>query len=200
MKLLLMLALVTSTLLVACGSDTKTTGKTPSTQASPSTGGVRPGSSPGAQSTTAAQPTPAAAASAAAQPTTDAPLSDGNAPGIPALTGDIKTDGALRYIDEKVGDGASPATGQHVKVQYTGWLTNGTKFDSSRDRNLPFDFVIGTHSVIQGWDTGVATMKVGGKRRLIIPAALGYGARGSPPKIPANATLIFDVELLSVQP
>ena len=195
MKVLLMLALVASVLLVACGNDTKTTNsKTPSTQASPSTGGVRPGSSPGAQ------PSPGAAPSVAVQPTTDAPLSDGNAPGIPELHGDIKSDGALRYIDEKVGDGASPATGQHVKVQYTGWLTTGTKFDSSRDRNSPFDFVIGKQQVIQGWDVGVGTMKVGGKRRLIIPAALGYGSRGSPPTIPANAPLIFDVELLSVQP
>ena len=100
----------------------------------------------------------------------------------------------------KLGDGASPAKGQHVKVQYTGWLTSGAKFDSTRDRNAPFDFVLGTGGVIKGWDIGVATMKVGGKRRLIIPGDLGYGARGSPPKIPANATLIFDVELLSVQP
>jgi FKBP-type peptidyl-prolyl cis-trans isomerase len=84
-----------------------------------------------------------------------------------------------------------------VQVHYTGWLTNSVKFDSSRDRNQPFVFVIGTGQVIAGWDEGVATMKVGGKRQLVIPAALGYGARGSG-AIPANATLIFEVELLQI--
>ncbi len=126
--------------------------------------------------------------------------SDGNAPGVPELRGDIqRTASGLAYIDEKVGDGASPQTGQRVTVHYTGWLTTGKKFDSSRDRGQPFVFTIGTRTVILGWDEGVASMKVGGKRRLIIPAALGYGTRGSPPVIPANAELIFDVELLAVQ-
>lgn len=132
--------------------------------------------------------------------TSVAQQSDGNAPGIPELHGDVQTTASgLAYIDEKVGDGASPQTGQRVTVHYTGWLTTGKKFDSSRDRGQPFVFAIGTRSVIQGWDEGVASMKVGGKRRLIIPAALGYGARGAPPVIPANAKLIFDVELLGVQ-
>ena len=112
-----------------------------------------------------------------------------------ALT--TKSDG-LQFGDFKVGTGASPATGQTVTVQYTGWLTNGTKFDSSRDRGQPFTFPIGQGQVIAGWDEGVATMRVGGKRRLVIPGALAYGANpppGSP--ITANATLVFDVELLA---
>ncbi|HRC62731.1 MAG TPA: FKBP-type peptidyl-prolyl cis-trans isomerase [Dehalococcoidia bacterium] len=126
--------------------------------------------------------------------------SDGNAPGIPVLTGQVqRTASGLGYIDEKVGDGAAPQKGQQVTVHYTGWLTSGKKFDSSRDRGQPFVFPIGAGRVIAGWDEGVATMKVGGKRRLIIPANLGYGARGAPPSIPANAVLIFDVELLGVQ-
>jgi FKBP-type peptidyl-prolyl cis-trans isomerase len=126
--------------------------------------------------------------------------SDGNAPGIPELHGEIQqTASGLEYIDEQVGDGASPERGQRVSVQYTGWLTDGKKFDSSRDHGQAFAFPVGTGYVIPAWDEGVATMKVGGKRRLIVPPALGYGARGAPPVIPPNATLIFDVELLAVQ-
>ena len=98
-----------------------------------------------------------------------------------------------------VGDGAIAGAGQSVRVHYTGWLTNGTKFDSSKDRNDPFVFPLGGGRVIRGWDEGVATMKAGGRRLLIIPGELGYGARGFPPRIPANATLIFDVELLEVK-
>jgi peptidylprolyl isomerase len=101
------------------------------------------------------------------------------------------------YIDEKVGDGASPQVGQNVSVHYTGWLTNGTKFDSSRDRGQPIAFPLGQGRVIQGWDEGIASMKVGGKRRLIIPGALAYGPSGRPPTIPPNATLIFDTELVA---
>jgi peptidylprolyl isomerase len=124
----------------------------------------------------------------------------GNAPGIPVLDGEVqRTASGLGYIDEQVGDGASPEKGQRVTVHYTGWLTDGSKFDSSRDNGRPFAFPIGMGGVIAGWDEGVATMKVGGKRRLIIPGNLGYGARGFPPVIPANATLIFDVELLEVR-
>jgi peptidylprolyl isomerase len=111
----------------------------------------------------------------------------------------VTTPSGLKYEDIKVGTGPSPQPGQHVTVHYTGKLTNGTKFDSSVDRNEPFSFVIGQGNVIQGWDEGVMSMKVGGKRHLIIPAHLGYGAAGAGGKIPPNATLLFDVELLGVQ-
>jgi peptidylprolyl isomerase len=123
--------------------------------------------------------------------------SDGNAPGIPELHGTIEElPGGLRYIDETVGDGEPPEAGRRVTVHYTGWLTDGGRFDSSRTSGRPFEFNLGQGQVIQGWDIGVASMRVGGKRRLIVPAAMGYGARGYPPVIPENATLIFDVELL----
>ncbi len=111
--------------------------------------------------------------------------------------------GGLKIIDIKVGTGASPKTGQTCVMHYTGWLyengAKGKKFDSSVDRNEPFEFAIGNGNVIRGWDEGVATMKVGGKRTLIIPPALGYGARGAGGVIPPNATLLFDVELLAVK-
>jgi peptidylprolyl isomerase len=109
----------------------------------------------------------------------------------------------LQIIDTHVGTGATPKTGQTCVMHYTGWLyengQKGKKFDSSVDRGQPFEFPIGTRRVIAGWDEGVATMKVGGKRTLIIPPALGYGARGAGGVIPPNATLIFDVELLGVK-
>jgi FKBP-type peptidyl-prolyl cis-trans isomerase FkpA len=109
----------------------------------------------------------------------------------------------LKYTDAKVGDGAEATAGKKVSVQYTGWLSDngakGRKFDSSVDRGQPFQFTLGAHQVIAGWDEGVAGMKVGGKRTLTIPPELGYGARGAGGVIPPNATLIFDVELLGVQ-
>jgi peptidylprolyl isomerase len=111
----------------------------------------------------------------------------------------ITTASGLKYIDLTPGTGAVPQTGQLVTVHYTGWLQNGTKFDSSLDRGQPFRFNLGEGRVIKGWDEGVATMKVGGKRRLIIPASLAYGSRGAGGVIPPNAELTFDVELLGVQ-
>lgn len=109
-----------------------------------------------------------------------------------------KPDG-LVMEDVKVGTGAEAKAGQMVSVHYTGWLTNGTKFDSSVDRGRPFEFNLGGGQVIKGWDEGVAGMKVGGKRKLTIPPQLGYGARGAGATIPPNSTLVFDVELLGVK-
>jgi peptidylprolyl isomerase len=115
----------------------------------------------------------------------------------------VTTASGLQIIDTKIGTGPSPKPGQTCVMHYTGWLyengQKGKKFDSSVDRNEPFEFPIGQHHVIAGWDEGVASMKVGGKRTLIIPPALGYGARGAGGVIPPNATLIFDVELLAVK-
>jgi peptidylprolyl isomerase len=110
-----------------------------------------------------------------------------------------KTASGLEYWDIKVGTGAVAQNEQHVKVDYTGWLTNGKKFDSSVGTGKPFDFVLGANQVIKGWDEGVAGMKVGGQRQLRIPPDLAYGAAGYPPVIPANSTLIFDVRLVDVK-
>ena len=111
----------------------------------------------------------------------------------------ITTDSGLQYIDVEEGTGASPESGQTVVVHYTGKLDDGSVFDSSVQRNRPFEFIIGIGQVIKGWDEGVASMKAGGKRQLIIPAELGYGSRGAGGVIPPNATLTFDVELLDVK-
>lgn len=113
---------------------------------------------------------------------------------MPAVT----TQSGLQYEDLAVGSGETAGSGQFVTVHYTGWLTNGKKFDSSLDRGDPFGFSLGKGQVIAGWDEGVEGMKIGGKRKLTIPPELGYGARGAGSVIPPNATLVFEVELLGV--
>ncbi|MUG96730.1 FKBP-type peptidyl-prolyl cis-trans isomerase [Scytonema sp. UIC 10036] len=126
-------------------------------------------------------------------------MSEANASNAPSGANAVTTPSGLKYVELKEGTGATPKTGQTVVVHYTGTLENGKKFDSSRDRNQPFSFKLGVGQVIKGWDEGLSTMKVGGRRQLIIPSELGYGARGAGGVIPPNATLIFDVELLDVK-
>jgi peptidylprolyl isomerase len=130
------------------------------------------------------------------KPTTTAPN-----PNMPTkVTGEgTKTASGLQYWEIKAGTGATAAAGQKVKVDYTGWLTNGKKFDSSVGTGHPFEFTLGAGQVIKGWDEGVAGMKVGGKRQLRIPPDLAYGDHGAAGVIPPNATLIFDVQLLGVE-
>lgn len=148
----------------------------------------------GATSTAAAAGTPTAALATSATGDLVSPAS------IPKQAGPSKfLPSGLGYIEAVVGTGAVAQAGQTVSVHYTGWLTNGTKFDSSRDKNVPIQFQLGRGAVIKGWDEGLAGMKVGGQRRLFIPASLGYGNQGAPPVIPPGATLIFDVELMAVR-
>ena len=111
----------------------------------------------------------------------------------------VKTESGLQYVEVKEGTGETPKTGQKIAVHYTGTLEDGTKFDSSVDRGQPIVFTLGVGQVIKGWDEGLSTMKVGGKRQLIIPADLGYGSRGAGAAIPPNATLLFDVELVEIK-
>ena len=112
---------------------------------------------------------------------------------------EVITPSGLKYIDQEVGTGDVAVAGKTASVHYTGWLENGKKFDSSVDRKEPFSFRVGAGQVIKGWDEGVLGMKIGGKRKLIIPPQLGYGARGAGGVIPPNATLTFDVELLELR-
>jgi FKBP-type peptidyl-prolyl cis-trans isomerase len=123
------------------------------------------------------------------EPTMERPPSDSN---------EVTTSSGLQYLDQVTGTGAAAQAGQTAIVHYTGWLQNGTKFDSSVDRGQPFSFPLGAGRVIKGWDEGVQGMKIGGKRRLTIPSNLGYGARGAGGVIPPHATLIFEVELLGL--
>ena len=128
------------------------------------------------------------------------PVTHHAAAGPTKVTGDgTKTASGLQYWDIKVGTGAEAHSGQHVKVDYTGWLTTGKKFDSSVGTGKPFEFLIGANQVVKGWDEGVAGMKVGGKRQLRIPGDLAYGKAGYPGLIPPDATLIFDVVLVDVR-
>jgi FKBP-type peptidyl-prolyl cis-trans isomerase len=110
-----------------------------------------------------------------------------------------KSPAGLWYSDVQVGNGAEAVPGRTVKVHYTGWLPNGTKFDSSRDHGEPFEFTLGAGQVIRGWDEGVKGMKVGSRRKLVLPPELAYGEAGAPPTIPPGATLVFDVEVLDVR-
>jgi FKBP-type peptidyl-prolyl cis-trans isomerase len=135
-----------------------------------------------------------AAKKAAPKPAPNPPATPTKVTGAPT-----KTASGLQYWDIKVGTGAEAQTGQHVKVDYTGWLTNGKKFDSSVGTGRPFEFLLGGGQVIKGWDQGVAGMKVGGKRQLRIPPDLAYGPKGYPGVIPPDSTLIFDVQLLGVK-
>jgi FKBP-type peptidyl-prolyl cis-trans isomerase len=112
---------------------------------------------------------------------------------------EITTASGLKIQEQVVGTGAEAVQGKTVSVHYTGWLTDGTQFDSSRDSGRPIEFPLGTPGIVQGWNEGIAGMKVGGKRRLTIPPALGYGAAGRPPVIPPNATMVFEVELVGVR-
>jgi peptidylprolyl isomerase len=112
---------------------------------------------------------------------------------------EVTTASGLKYTELVEGTGAPPQKGQTLTVHYTGTLVNGTKFDSSRDRGTPMEFKFGVQPMIKGWDEGLATMKVGGRRKLVVPSTLGYGPQGRPPDIPGNATLIFDVELLGAK-
>jgi peptidylprolyl isomerase len=126
------------------------------------------------------------------------PAASAGSPGAASSAPMTKTASGLQYQDMTAGSGPAAKSGDKVSVHYTGWLENGTKFDSSVDRGQPFNFTLGAGQVIPGWDEGVAGMQVGGKRKLIIPAALGYGSQGAGGVIPPNATLIFDVELLGI--
>jgi len=154
--------------------------------------------------------TPEKAAPATKAPETKAGLEPAGSKAVTKVGGEkpaakpkgkiVATPSGLKYTDVKVGNGPTPKQGEVVVVHYTGWLKDGTKFDSSRDRGEPFEFPLGAHQVIPGWDEGLATMKVGGRRTLFIPPKLGYGERGTPDgTIPPNAELKFDVELLSVK-
>ena len=140
-----------------------------------------------------------APAAQGARPSLPATRSDFNPPGVPPLTGEIhEGESGLQYIDEVVGTGRAPEKGKPMTIHYTGWLTDGTKFDSSHDRDAPIVIPFDSGMVIKGWDLGLETMRAGGKRRLLIPAEIAYGAQGAGDAIPPDAVLLFDVELIDV--
>jgi peptidylprolyl isomerase len=154
------------------------------------------------ESQPASQPSAAPAAQApepAAAPVAQASKPEPAAKPAQSALQTMTTSSGLKYQDLVVGNGPLPKAGRRVRVHYTGWLTNGKKFDSSLDRNEPFEFTLGRGEVIPGWDEGVATMHVGGKRKLTIPPGLAYGSTGAGGVIPPNATLVFEVELLAAQ-
>src|SRR6266702_7446946 len=166
-----------ATLATAATAQTPTTAKKPTTHRTPTAAAAKP----------AAQPAAAPAANPADNP-----------PNVPKVEGTPKPLYSLRYIDTVIGTGPLSAPRKYYTVHYTGWLTDGTKFDSSVDRGTPITFPYGARQVIPGWDTGFEGMHVGGKRRLFIPYQLAYGESGRPPVIPAKADLIFDIELVSI--
>lgn len=150
--------------------------------------------------TTATTPTTAVETTQETTSAADATAAQGATMDTFAMPTNLETTASgLQYTVDQPGTGAQPRQGQTVSVHYTGWLTDGTKFDSSRDRGEPIEFPIGTGRVIRGWDEGVGAMKVGEKRTLVIPPALGYGARGASGVIPPNATLVFKVELVGIE-
>jgi FKBP-type peptidyl-prolyl cis-trans isomerase len=189
LKLQRLLGVALALSLAGCAGQSKTTSSTaPAT--TQSTGSNSKGSSSTTTTTTGTTSTTSSSTTTTgATSSTDA-----------ATAGkEITMPNGLKYVDMKVGDGQLAETGMTAQVHYTGWLTDGTKFDSSVDRGQPFSFKLGAGQVIRGWDEGVKGMRVGGKRKLTIPPDLGYGAAGAGGVIPPNATLVFDVELLGLQ-
>ncbi len=179
MRILIWPALACAVALAGCNQSSTTT----------STGTTTTGST-----TTQAAP-PSAGGPQATTPSEGGTTAGGQMSAAPAAH-EVTMPSGLKYQDVKVGDGPVAETGSTATVDYTGWLTDGTKFDSSKDHGQTFDFKIGAGQVIRGWDEGVKGMRVGGVRRLTIPSELAYGAAGAPPVIPPNATLVFEVELL----